>query len=205
MKRTFVVVGGLMAFAAACSGGTAAAKRAELDQRLDFVGAKAAPSPRAEPRPQAPPAVAPQAEPAPAPAAKPEELGPPAVVKEQSGGYVITIPNGALFAEGESVLLASSQPFMGKVASSLLGAKDRDMVVTGHSDSSGDQNDDIDLSRQRAEAVRTFLVAQGYPAARIRAQGIGQDRPVSNNGSAKGRAQNRRMEITVSFQRDDAL
>jgi outer membrane protein OmpA-like peptidoglycan-associated protein len=134
-----------------------------------------------------------------------ETLADNAPVKIGFGGIVITLADNLLFAEDEASLLASSQPLMAKIAGALLVTKERDLIVEGHTDSSGDQNRSIELSRQRAEAVRNYLIAQGYPASRIRAQGIGQDRPVGTNSSVKGRAGNRRVEIVVSFKEDESL
>jgi len=53
------------------------------------------------------------------------------------------------------------------------------------------------LSQQRADAVRSYIVSRGYPGDLIQAQGIGKDRPVADNESAEGRANNRRVEIIV--------
>jgi len=53
------------------------------------------------------------------------------------------------------------------------------------------------LSTRRAAAVVTFLVSQGVPAANISAKGFGDTRPVASNDTPQGRAQNRRIEITI--------
>jgi outer membrane protein OmpA-like peptidoglycan-associated protein len=54
------------------------------------------------------------------------------------------------------------------------------------------------LSQQRADAVRSYLISRGYQSDLIQAQGIGEDRPVADNASAEGRANNRRVEIIVN-------
>ena len=134
-----------------------------------------------------------------------EMLAANAAVKIDFGGIVVTLSDSVLFAPAQVTLLVSSQPMMKKVAGALLVTKERELVVEGHTDTNGTVNGNIELSRQRAEAVRTYLIAQGYPAARIRAQGIGQDRPVATNASEQGREKNRRMEIVVSLKRDESL
>jgi len=53
------------------------------------------------------------------------------------------------------------------------------------------------LSQKRAEVVRSYLISRGYSSELIQAQGIGEDRPVADNTSAEGRANNRRVEIVV--------
>ena len=57
--------------------------------------------------------------------------------------------------------------------------------------------DNLVLSTRRAAEVATFLVSQGVPAASISAKGFGDTRPVASNDTPQGRAQNRRIEITV--------
>lgn len=128
-----------------------------------------------------------------------------AVVENEDRGIVITFRDSILFAPEQATLLPSSHPLMNKIAIALLVTKDRDLIVEGHTDSKGTANSNIDLSRHRAEAVRTYLIAQGYPAARIRACGIGQDHPVATNASSRGRAENRRIEIIVNFDKNSSF
>jgi outer membrane protein OmpA-like peptidoglycan-associated protein len=71
------------------------------------------------------------------------------------------------------------------------------MVVEGHTDANGSQTHNLDLSARRAQSVRSYLVSQGIPESQIRAQGLGFSRPVADNKSAEGRANNRRVEIVV--------
>ncbi|MCK9462468.1 MAG: OmpA family protein [Proteobacteria bacterium] len=225
MRHALIAVGVLLVFATACSSGPAAAKRAELNGMLAPIGTKPDAASAESASREPPSAVAEQttAKPAVETADRlPDEtqaradkmkrerdaqdmLAESAAVRVDYGGIVITLSGAALFAPADATLLVSSQPMMKKVAGALLVTRERDIVVEGHTDSNGTEIGNIELSRQRAEAVRTYLIAQGYPAARIRAQGIGQDRPVATNASAKGREKNRRMEIIVNVKRDEAL
>jgi outer membrane protein OmpA-like peptidoglycan-associated protein len=70
--------------------------------------------------------------------------------------------------------------------------------VDGHTDSTGAQSRDEQVSYEHAIAVRNALVRDGVPAAAISARGVGGARPVASNATAAGRAQNRRVEITIS-------
>ena len=79
----------------------------------------------------------------------------------------------------------------------LLGMKLR-ARLQGYTDSRGSSSRNLDLSQRRAEAVRSYLVSRGVPSDRIVAKGMGPDRPVADNTSAEGRAQNRRVEIVVA-------
>jgi outer membrane protein OmpA-like peptidoglycan-associated protein len=225
MRYLFIAGVVLAAIAAGCASGPTAAKRAELSEALGLVEAKPDTAPAADLGHPAADEIAPAAQPKPAEQTaeqllvdlqarldtKQKEslaqgvLADHAAVRVDYGGIVITLSDSVLFAPDQSALLVSSEPMMKKVAGALLVTKERELVVEGHTDSKGTAMVNIELSRQRAEAVRTYLIAEGYPAARIRAQGIGQDRPVATNASAKGREKNRRMEIVVSFKKDEPL
>lgn len=69
--------------------------------------------------------------------------------------------------------------------------------VTGHTDSSGDANYNFDLSRRRAAAVAQYLSAQQLDSNRFSVEGHGASDPVASNATASGKAQNRRVEITI--------
>jgi outer membrane protein OmpA-like peptidoglycan-associated protein len=71
------------------------------------------------------------------------------------------------------------------------------VVVEGHSDGTGDRGTNNDLSQKRAEAVVEYLIAHGVPAARLRAQGFGGERPIASNDTEDGRAKNRRVEFVI--------
>lgn len=69
--------------------------------------------------------------------------------------------------------------------------------LVGHADSTGPANYNMGLSRRRAEAVRNYLVGQGIPAAHLSLDWKGETQPIAPNTTRAGRAQNRRVEITV--------
>ena len=118
-------------------------------------------------------------------------------VKEEARGTVITIPGSVLFASAKSTLLPNSQSKLSSVAEALKSQEDRQIVVEGHTDSQGTDTFNQELSRARAQSVRDYLVSRGVPADHIRAEGYGSSRPVADNGTAEGRANNRRVEIIV--------
>ena len=118
-------------------------------------------------------------------------------IKQETRGTVITIPGNVLFASGKTTLLAGAQDKLTLVAEALKDQEGHKIVVEGHTDSQGSDASNQELSRGRAQAVRDFLVTRGIPADRIRAEGLGQSRPVADNKSPEGRASNRRVEIIV--------
>lgn len=70
------------------------------------------------------------------------------------------------------------------------------LEINGHTDETGGSIDNIQLSRNRADAVRRFLIEEcGFPASRIRTDGFGDTRPIASNDTEEGRRLNRRVEI----------
>jgi outer membrane protein OmpA-like peptidoglycan-associated protein len=119
-------------------------------------------------------------------------------VKQEARGMVITLSGSVLFASGKSELLPAAQAKLSSVAQALASQDpDSKLVVEGHTDSQGTAASNQDLSRRRAESVRTYLVSHGIAADRVTSQGVGLTRPIADNGSPEGRANNRRVEIIV--------
>jgi outer membrane protein OmpA-like peptidoglycan-associated protein len=121
-----------------------------------------------------------------------------AAVKEEARGLVITLSGSVLFASSKSALLPAAQTRLNQVVDALMATKERKLIVEGHTDSQGSTSSNQTLSQQRAEVVRSYIIARGYPSDLISAQGIGENRPVADNGSSEGRANNRRVEIVVA-------
>lgn len=121
-----------------------------------------------------------------------------AAVKNESRGMVITLSGGVLFKTGESKLTTGALIDLNKVADALTSTSpDQPIVVEGHTDNQGVAGKNQTLSQDRAQSVVDYLVSRGVAKDRISAKGIGQDRPIGDNKSADGRAQNRRVEIIV--------
>lgn len=126
------------------------------------------------------------------------DLAKVASVKEESRGLVITLSGGVLFASSKSDLLPTAQLKLNSVAQALTQQDpDANMVVEGHTDSQGGASYNQALSERRADTVREYLVSRGVAADRVSSQGFGSSRSVADNGSAEGRANNRRVEIVV--------
>jgi len=120
-----------------------------------------------------------------------------AAVRADSRGVIVTLPGGVLFASGKSDLLGTAKSKLSDVATVLAKDPNAKLTVEGYTDSRGSDQLNNDLSAKRAEAVRSFLVSKGIPAANIVAEGHGKDQPIADNATAEGRANNRRVEIVV--------
>jgi outer membrane protein OmpA-like peptidoglycan-associated protein len=126
------------------------------------------------------------------------ELARLATVKQDERGMVITLSGSVLFQSNKSELLPSARRRLDEVADALnQGDRSPQIVVEGHTDAKGSDAYNLELSARRAEAVRSYLVSRGIGESRIRAEGLGLTRPVADNKSAEGRANNRRVEIVV--------
>jgi len=125
-----------------------------------------------------------------------------ASVKQEDRGMVITLTGSVLFPSNQSTLLPSARERLDQVANALLNSKERSLVIEGYTDSRGSDSHNLELSRRRAEAVRQYLVARGYDGDLVIAEGLGEARPVANNATPEGRANNRRVEIVVKNKGD---
>jgi len=119
-------------------------------------------------------------------------------VKQEERGTVIVLPGAVLFATDKWDILPSAQVKLDQVADALKSQQDEaKMVVEGHTDSQGDDAHNLKLGQNRADSVRNYLVSKGVKGESITAVGIGEGRPVADNKSAEGRANNRRVEIII--------
>ncbi|MEM6954675.1 MAG: OmpA family protein [Myxococcota bacterium] len=101
---------------------------------------------------------------------------------------------GVRFASGSANLLPESEQVLVDALANLRRTTHR-YEIAGHTDSQGDADANQELSAQRARAVRRWLIEHGLDSARFEARGYGATRPVADNQTAEGRAQNRRIEF----------
>jgi outer membrane protein OmpA-like peptidoglycan-associated protein len=111
---------------------------------------------------------------------------------------VITLSGSVLFASNKDALLPGAQDRLGMVADALKTQDDREIIVEGHTDSQGSADSNQGLSERRARSVATFLISRGVRGDQIRSAGLGLSKPIADNGTAEGRANNRRVEIIVA-------
>lgn len=102
------------------------------------------------------------------------------------------------FGHDSDVIASGSFKQLNATAAVLKKYPQSKITVKGYTDSLGDPNYNIDLSRRRAQAVADALAARGVKAENITAVGYGAANPVASNKTAAGRAQNRRVELTIS-------
>ena len=101
------------------------------------------------------------------------------------------------FERASDVILRDSRPLLRKLVEIAKTCGNSAIEVEGHTDSEGIPERNQPLSERRAKSVADFLVEAGVPAERIKAIGYGDTKPIADNATAEGRAQNRRIEFTV--------
>ncbi len=121
-----------------------------------------------------------------------------ASTKNEARGMVITLSGGVLYKTAESKLTTAALIDLNKVADALTStAPDQAITVEGHTDNQGVSGKNMTLSQERAQSVVDYLISRGVAKDRITAKGMGDTKPIADNKSAQGRAQNRRVEIIV--------
>ena len=126
-------------------------------------------------------------------------------IRQLQGELRITIRDKILFPEGGYRLDSKAQQVLAKMAPTLSGFKNTKVVVRGYTDnvSIGAElrnqgiTTNLDLSSKRADNVVDYLILRGVSQGLISAQGMGESNPVASNATPEGRAQNRRIEVTL--------
>ena len=140
---------------------------------------------------------------APAPVAAPVVAAP--VVAEPEAAQeaevrTITVRLNVEFEFNKDTVLAIYGDQLDAIAAAMKVHEDIDLVLEGHTDSSGSDDYNMSLSDRRAKAVKAKLVADyGIPAERVSAMGYGETQPIADNETDEGRARNRRVVGEMSF------
>ena len=105
------------------------------------------------------------------------------------------------FPVGQSIIMPNNYMLLSKVQRTIRLFGEPDVIIGGHTDSTGSEGLNEVLSQQRAEAVRQYFVANAtIPYEKIIAVGYGSMRPIASNSTEAGRAMNRRIDITIAPQ-----
>lgn len=110
----------------------------------------------------------------------------------------LVMGNSVLFPTGSHRLSADAQAVLSRVAYNLKQFPDTDVTIVGYTDDTGSLQVNERLSQERAQSVMDDLETLGIPASRMKAIGEGWNNPVASNATAAGRAQNRRVEIYIT-------
>ncbi len=120
-----------------------------------------------------------------------------AQVERIGEGIKITFPSGLLFDVDKSDLRPVSRANLERLAVTLNKYADTNILIEGHTDSTGTPSHNLALSRERSESVAFFLAEQQVAAARMVTHGYGESEPVATNDTAQGRQENRRVDVAI--------
>ncbi|MBH0039436.1 MULTISPECIES: OmpA family protein [unclassified Pseudoalteromonas] len=109
----------------------------------------------------------------------------------------LVMPSNITFATAQSYISSGFNDTLDAIAKVMNKYEKTYLSVEGHTDSTGKDSFNMNLSRERAQSVKDYLVNQQIMATRISTMGYGETRPIATNDSANGRAQNRRVEIQI--------
>ncbi|WP_334184230.1 OmpA family protein [Novosphingobium sp.] len=118
-------------------------------------------------------------------------------VTQEGDGILLNLPD-VTFAVNSTEISPSFQAALDNVAQSMTKYPDSLIDVYGHTDSTGSDAYNLDLSKRRADSVARYLIMRGVSSARIQTQGMGKNYPVADNTTPEGRAKNRRVEIKIT-------
>lgn len=110
---------------------------------------------------------------------------------------IVRMPQDILFAVDSATIGSGLQSDLRVLANSLGRYPGSTVDIVGHTDNTGSSGYNFDLSTRRAQSVARVLVDAGVSSARLRTFGQGEDAPIASNLTPEGRAQNRRVDITI--------
>lgn len=125
-----------------------------------------------------------------------------AKIERVGEGIKITFDSGILFAVNSSELQPAAKENIGKLATILNKYPDTNILVEGHTDSTGSDEYNQSLSERRAASVAGYAKGQNVKADRFTTVGYGETQPVVSNSTAEGRQANRRVEIAIFANED---
>ncbi|RZJ96493.1 MAG: OmpA family protein [Brevundimonas sp.] len=118
-------------------------------------------------------------------------------VARQGDVLVLRMPSDVTFGSNRADVTPGFYAVLDDVAAVLNQYDQSTVDILGHADSDGTDEYNLDLSRRRASSVASYLVSRNVLAARLYVEGRGESQPLASNATPEGKAQNRRVEITI--------
>lgn len=128
---------------------------------------------------------------------------PDANVERQADRLMVTFPGDTFFDSGSSRIHPGAAQRLNSLSQTLSSYPESNVVIRGHTDSTGSEAANLRLSEDRANSVRNYLVNGGVSPSRITAMGFGEQFPLATNATEAGRQQNRRVEIEIVPRREE--
>ena len=118
-------------------------------------------------------------------------------VERVGEGIKITFTSGIMFDTDKAVLKDAYRGELSELAGILKKYDDTNILLDGHTDSTGSEEYNLELSRRRAQTVGDYLAMQNVSSSRFTVTGHGESQPIASNDTVEGRAQNRRVEVAI--------
>ncbi len=118
-------------------------------------------------------------------------------VTRQGNNITLVMPGNVTFAYNSANLKPQFYDVLNSVAKVVNHYEKTVLLCAGYTDSTGSAAHNLQLSKQRAQAVATYLISQGVMPGRLVTQGFGETHPIASNATDQGRAWNRRVELTL--------
>jgi outer membrane protein OmpA-like peptidoglycan-associated protein len=127
------------------------------------------------------------------------ETLPGAQVERVGEGIKLTLgENSVRFDTNKSTLTAAAKANLDKIVKVFNEYPDTNINIYGHTDASGKDDYNLNLSKQRAASVKAYLSGKGLVASRFVTSGLGETVPVASNDTPEGKSQNRRVEFAIT-------
>jgi len=125
-----------------------------------------------------------------------------AKVREEARGVIVTLPGSIYFNVNKADVKPAMQEQLVKIARALAAVPDQNLLIEGHTDSDGASEYNLSLSELRAQSVQKILLSGGIADERMKIKGYGETKPIADNATPVGKAQNRRVEIVLEPMKD---
>lgn len=126
------------------------------------------------------------------------ELAAVAETRRTEQGIVTKLKGDLLFSSGSSALSAEAQSNLSQISGIMKKYPENIVTVIGHTDSQGSDSANMNLSEQRAKAVKSYMATQGISPGALNFVGMGESSPIAANTDANGRQMNRRVELNIT-------
>lgn len=130
-------------------------------------------------------------------AAEIKQTVPGATVTREGEGILVKFDSGILFDTNSSDLKPAARTNLQNLATSLQNNPQTNILIVGHTDNTGTDQYNQDLSVRRAASVKSFIASNNVANSRLSTSGKGESEPIADNNTVEGRSQNRRVEIVI--------
>lgn len=118
-------------------------------------------------------------------------------VQRVGEGILITFNSGLQFDVNSSSLVGDTKSNLDDLSTTLKKYDDTSILIEGHTDNTGEDKYNQDLSERRARSVSQYLKTQGVEGSRLTTKGYGEEQPIAPNDTEAGRHKNRRVEVAI--------